>query len=174
MKNDSANNKSNYSGNGRQSLDFSLRRFTESKFLERGCQGHFYPSTGRRERFRDFQPPVRYARRWLLAFAEGVERGYQWPRKPAALQSTGAPMRSRRVFLKDVSVAATAALTANPFFTWATDRRTAANAAPVVVGISRQLWRNHYQFVIDPSGRKYVWARSVTRCVISVISFRGF
>ena len=35
---DSANNKSKYSGNGRQSLDFSLRRFTESKCLGYGSQ----------------------------------------------------------------------------------------------------------------------------------------
>ncbi len=31
-----------------------------------------------------------------------------------------------------------------------------------------------YQFVIEPSGRKYVCARAVTRCVISAICFNGF
>ncbi len=43
-------------------------------------------------------------------------------------------MSSRRVFLKDASFAATAALTANPLFTWATGRSAAASIAPVVDG----------------------------------------
>ena len=47
---------------------------------------------------------------------------------------TGAPATSRRAFLKDVSVAATAALTANPVFTWATNRRVAGTNVPVVDG----------------------------------------
>jgi tetratricopeptide (TPR) repeat protein len=40
------------------------------EFLERGCQGHFSPSTGGRERFRDFQPPVRYAFAFLFSQAD--------------------------------------------------------------------------------------------------------
>jgi sulfite oxidase len=43
-------------------------------------------------------------------------------------------MSSRRSFLKDVPLAATAALTTSPFFTWATDGTAAADSAPVVDG----------------------------------------
>jgi sulfite oxidase len=43
-------------------------------------------------------------------------------------------MSSRRVFLKDASFAATAALTANPLFMWARGRGAAASSAPVVDG----------------------------------------
>ena len=35
---------------------------------KRGCQGHFSPSTGRRESFLDFQPLIRSPRRWVLVF----------------------------------------------------------------------------------------------------------
>src|SRR5438045_3088766 len=41
---------------------------------------------------------------------------------------TGALMNSRRVFLKDASFAATAALTTNPLFMWATSQRASADA----------------------------------------------
>ena len=56
MRKDSANNKSNYSEKEPPNLDSRSRRFTLERVFGEGCQGHFSPSTGRRERFRDFQP----------------------------------------------------------------------------------------------------------------------
>src|SRR5690349_4785954 len=45
----------------------------------------------------------------------------------------------------------------------------ADDTVPVSIGAACR--RSSYQFVIDPSGRKYVWARAVNRSVYSATCF---
>ncbi len=71
-------------------------------------------------------------------------------------------MSSRRVFLKDASFAATAALTATPLLTWATDQKAAADNAPVMDGKDGMIIRSLRFLDLEmPPEFADVWVTSV-------------